>query len=181
MKNKISLALSKNFLFFLLVSILGWIYEVFLEVVVYRLGFSNRGVLKGPYLPVYGCGALAMLFCLKNLMKKKIKVSKINITPAIVFVGIMAITTFIELIASYIMEWTKGEWLWDYTRFNFNFQGRIALNPSVRFGIGGMVILYFIYPVFEKFVNYIGIRKTTLIALITSIIMFIDFIFSFAI
>ena len=35
------------FLYFMLYSVIGWIYEVFLEVVVYRWGFSNRGVLTG--------------------------------------------------------------------------------------------------------------------------------------
>ena len=43
--------LQRYFLYFLLYSVLGWIYEVFLEVVVYRWGFTNRGVLFGPYCP----------------------------------------------------------------------------------------------------------------------------------
>ena len=38
------------FIFFMLCSVIGWLYEVFLEVVVYRWGFSNRGVLFGPVL-----------------------------------------------------------------------------------------------------------------------------------
>ena len=46
------------FLYFWTYCVLGWCYEVFLEVVVYRWGFSNRGFLWGPYLPVYGVGAL---------------------------------------------------------------------------------------------------------------------------
>ena len=58
------------------------------------------------------------------------------------FVAIIGNTANIELIGSYIMEFTSGKWLWDYTGYNFNFQGRIALNPSVRFGFGGMVCLY---------------------------------------
>ena len=37
-------AVSEYFIFFMLYSVIGWIYEVFLEVVVYRWGFSNRGV-----------------------------------------------------------------------------------------------------------------------------------------
>ena len=41
------------FLYFVFYSIIGWIYEVFLEVVVYRWGFSNRGALFGPYCIVY--------------------------------------------------------------------------------------------------------------------------------
>ena len=60
------------------------------------------------------------------------------------------ITTVVELIGSYIMEFTTGGWLWDYTRFPFNFEGRIALNPSIRFGIGGMIFLYLLQPVFVK-------------------------------
>ena len=45
------------FLYFMFYSVIGWIYEVFLEVVVYRWGYSDRGVLIGPYCIVYGFGA----------------------------------------------------------------------------------------------------------------------------
>lgn len=146
--------LQEYFLYFMFYSIIGWCYEVFLEVVVYRWGFSNRGVLFGPYCVIYGFGALILIFSLSWLMKKKIRVWKLNITPIMVFLGIVVITTVVELAASYIMEATRGEWMWDYTRFAFNFQGRVALNPSIRFGIGGMIILYILQPLFEK-----GVRK----------------------
>ena len=56
--------IEKLFLYFLMAAIIGWCYEVFLEVVVYRWGFQNRGVLFGPYCPVYGwhfCSALENL------------------------------------------------------------------------------------------------------------------------
>ena len=46
MKLNIQKKLSEYFLYFMLYSIIGWIYEVFLEVFVYRWGFSNRGVLS---------------------------------------------------------------------------------------------------------------------------------------
>ena len=54
MKRKVQ----EYFFYFMLYSILGWIYEVFLEVVIYKWGFSNRGVLFGPYCVIYGVGAL---------------------------------------------------------------------------------------------------------------------------
>ena len=123
------------FLYFMAYAVIGWIYEVFLEVVVYRWGFSNRGFLFGPYLPVYGFGAVIILLVLQPLKKKRITLGKINVTPILVFLGIVALTTGLELLTSYIMEWTTGGWLWDYDRFAWNFQGRIALNPSIRFGI----------------------------------------------
>ena len=73
--------LQEYFLYFMFYSIIGWCYEVFLEVVVYRWGFSNRGVLFGPYCVIYGFGALILIFSLSWLMKKKIRVWKLNITP----------------------------------------------------------------------------------------------------
>lgn len=50
MNQNIRKKLTEYYLYFMLYSIIGWIYEVFLEVVVYRWGFSNRGVLFGPWL-----------------------------------------------------------------------------------------------------------------------------------
>ncbi|EOS69690.1 hypothetical protein C818_02471 [Lachnospiraceae bacterium MD308] len=146
MKKKVQ----EYFVYFMLYSMIGWIYEVFLEVVVYRWGFSNRGVLFGPYCVIYGTGALILLFSLGWLMEKRIYIGKVLVTPLLVFLGIMVVTTGVELIGSYIMEFTSGGWAWDYRRFAFNFQGRIALNPSVRFGIGGMFFLYVLQPLFVK-------------------------------
>ena len=75
------------FLYFLMYAIVGWAYEVFLEVVVYQWGYSDRGVLYGPYCPVYGVGALAFLLCFHKLMAKKEPRWFRWIKPLIVFVG----------------------------------------------------------------------------------------------
>ena len=69
MNQKIQKKFAEYYLYFMMHSILGWIYEVFLEVVVYRWGFSNRGVLFGPYCIIYGVGALVLLFSLGGLQK----------------------------------------------------------------------------------------------------------------
>jgi len=134
-------------------SLLGWFYEVFLEVVVYQWGFSNRGFLFGPYLPIYGFGALTFILSLRKLKNRKLKVAGINMMPLIIFLGVMVIATLMELAASYIMEAFTGAWLWDYRAYPFHFDGRIALNPSIRFGIGGTLFIYFVQPFFEKLVK----------------------------
>lgn len=164
------------FLYFMFYSVIGWCYEVFLEVVVYRWGFSNRGVLFGPYCVIYGFGALILLFSLGRLMKRKIRVGKLNITPVLVFLGIVLITTVVELVASYIMEVTRGAWMWDYTRFAFNFQGRVALNPSIRFGIGGMVFLYILQPLFERVARKMPQRAMQIVFLILAVLLCADVI-----
>ena len=173
--------LESYLIYFVLYSLLGWCYEVFLEVVVYRWGFSNRGVLFGPWCVVYGFGALILILTLGGLQKKKIRLGPVPVTPVLVFIGIVVITTVVELIASYIMEWTTGGWMWDYTRFAWNFQGRIALNPSIRFGIGGMVFLYVLQPLFERMTGRMSDRTRSAVAGILLVLLAVDMIYTFII
>lgn len=170
---------SQYFLYFIMYSIIGWLYEVFIEVVIYRWGFTNRGVLFGPYCIIYGVGSLLLIFCLRNLQNKKIYLGKLCITPILVFLGIVIITTIVELIGSYIMEIITGGWLWDYSHYAFNFEGRIALNPSIRFGIGGMIFLYILQPLFEKIVKKLSNKSLFIIAGILAVIIVIDTIYTF--
>ena len=161
-------------IYFMLYAIIGWCYEVFLEVVVYRWGFSNRGFLFGPYCPIYGFGALTFIILLSKLKKKEIKIWKINITPLLVFLGIIIISTTIELVASYLLEMFTGGWLWDYNSYSFNFQGRIALNTSVRFGLGGMLFMYVLQPLFEKLCDKLGDKKVNIISTLCCTIILVD-------
>lgn len=170
---------AQYFIFFLAYSVLGWLYEVFLDVVVYQWGFTNRGVLHGPYCVIYGTGALIFIFLLRGLQKKKICLGKVPITPALVFAGIIIITTVIELTGSYIMESLYGTWMWDYQRFAFNYQGRIALNPSLRFGIGGMIFLYGLQPMFEKIVHCWSDQRLKVISGLLAIVFWLDIVVTF--
>ena len=171
--------LEKYFLYFVLYSVIGWLYEVFLEVVVYRWGFSNRGVLLGPWCVIYGVGALVLIFALGGLKKRDIRVGNIPVTPLLVFLGIVALTTALELLASYLMEYLLGGWQWDYTRFAFNFQGRVALNPSIRFGLGGMVFLYILQPLFERLTGRMSPRALHLAAGALALVMLLDAAWTF--
>ena len=138
------------FLVFFIYSVIGWCYEVFLETVVYRWCFSNRGFLFGPYCPVYGFGALLLLFFLRPLQKKRLRWHGVPLSPLLVFAGAMLLTTAVEILTSYILEAFTGGWLWDYHTYAVQFDGRIALNPSIRFGLGGLLIVYGIQPFLEK-------------------------------
>lgn len=167
--------LQRYFLYFLLYSILGWIYEVFLEVVVYRWGFTNRGVLFGPYCPVYGVGALAFLLCFRRLMEKKHPRWLQFAKPLLIFLGCMAVATGIELVTSYILEALTGSWPWQtYVDYGINFQGRIALSPSIRFGLGGLIFLYLLQPLFQRLVGAMGDRCRQTVFYITAGLMLLD-------
>lgn len=163
----------------MLYSVIGWLYEVFLEVFIYKWGFSNRGVLFGPYCVIYGFGALLFLFLLSNLKKKTITVFNFNLVPVIIFLNIIMITTIVELIGSYIMEFLTGSWMWDYSNYFLNFEGRIALNPSIRFGIGGIIIIYVLQPFFEKIMTKIPNHLINVISLKLILLLILDCIYTF--
>lgn len=93
---------------------------------------------------------MIILFSMKKLKMRKIRIGKVNITPFLCFVSIILLCTAVELLTSYLMEFATGSWLWDYTNDGPNFQGRIALKSSVRFGIIGMAVLYGVWPVLYK-------------------------------
>ena len=167
------------FLLFMMYAFIGWIYEVFLEVVVYKWGFSNRGVLFGPYLPVYGFGALAFILCFNKLIKDKSLKKKLLYIP-IIFLGCMIVATTLELVTSYICEYFTGSWPWQtYADYKYNFEARIALSPSIRFGIGGVIFLYLLQPLFDKLLAKLSDKTRNIIFYILSVILIIDIICSF--
>lgn len=89
---KIKEIIINNYLTFLVYALIGWIYEVlWMWFVVPPKHFTNRGVLYGPFLPIYGFGMLIILFFLKKYVKKKHYLG----TPLNLIVSIFTITTFI--------------------------------------------------------------------------------------
>lgn len=165
-------------LFFWIYAVIGWLYEVTLETVVYRWGFSNRGVLFGPWLPVYGFGATVFLLLWYRLIKGKTLKHKLLMLPAI-FLLTMATATLIELITSYLCEWTMGSWPWQtYADYAVNFQARIALSPSIRFGIGGVVFLYVIQPVLDRLAEKLSRKALTVSAAAIVTVLSADLVYT---
>ena len=84
--------IKKNFptyyITFCVYALIGWLYEVFWMWFVVP---PNRGVLIGPFLPIYGFGMLILLALLKKFMSKKHEISNY----LYLVISIITITTFI--------------------------------------------------------------------------------------
>ena len=77
---------------FLVYALIGWLYEVlWMWFVVPPKHFVNRGVLYGPFLPIYGFGALILLVFLHKFMKKKHTIDN----NKYLFISMITLTTFI--------------------------------------------------------------------------------------
>ncbi len=166
-------------IFFLIYAMIGWIYEVVLETFIYRWGFSNRGVLFGPWLPVYGFGATVFLLLWYRLIREKPVKKKLVMIP-VIFLLTMATATLIELITSYLCEWTMGSWPWQtYADYEYNFQARIALSPSLRFGLGGVLFLYVIQPLLDLLAKKLPDKAAKITALVILCVLAADCVYSF--
>ncbi len=104
-------------------SFFGWIYEsTFVSIRDRKL--INRGFLTGPLLPLYGTGATLVYVTLRPL----------EAHPSLLFISGMAIATITEYIVALLLEkLTHAKW-WDYSNEPYNFQGRVALIPSLFWG-----------------------------------------------
>lgn len=160
--------------YFLLFCIIGWLYEVALAF-HYGHGFVNRGFLFGPYLPLYGFGALLLIGCLQNLMKKPVCIGKISVTPLIVFVLVVLITTAVEYAASVILELLFHTRWWDYSTYAYQLHGRICLSASLRFGVGGIVFLYVLLPLFSRLFHKIPEKARPILSWAIIGILAVDF------
>ena len=124
--------------YFLIYCFLGWVYEsIWCDVIYHHRGFLNRGVLFGPWLPIYGIGFFIIWGIFRPMKIKK---------PWWVFIVGAVVATVAELITSYIMDASGGGYTWDYTGYFMNFDGRIALVPSLMFGLLIWVAICLIQP-----------------------------------
>lgn len=90
----------------------------------------------GPYCPIYGCGALAVLHILDPFGYS---------IPLMFGMGIV-VTSALEYVTSWGMEVLFHTKWWDYSSYPFNIHGRVCLKNSLLFGCMVLVVYYLIHP-----------------------------------
>jgi len=127
-----SLMISTYIVWFMIYSFIGWIYESGLRTFTNKHWY-NSGFLNGPYVPIYGFGAILDLYFLGGLKD-----------PLQIFFCSAIINCLLEYLTSYVMEKLFHARWWDYSRQFLNINGRVCLLGFVVFGsFAAAVILYF--------------------------------------
>lgn len=98
MKKEVRDLIADHYVIFCVYAFIGWIYEVSWYL-IFEHTFVNRGVLFGPFLPIYGFGILILLFLLRKFMKYKHIISNVFYAS----ISFFTITTFI---VTTIIEYT---------------------------------------------------------------------------
>lgn len=159
--------LTYGFLIFFICSFIGY----FMEVIWCYIGSKkivNRGFLCGPVIPIYGFGAVLILFCLFRYYDD----------PVVVFVFGMIITSALEYFTSFILEKIFHNRWWDYSTKKYNINGRICLKNSFLFGVLALVIIYLVTPLLSLLFSLFSFKVWQTIAIVLFIIFVLDFIYS---
>lgn len=129
------------FAFFFFYSFCGWIWEVSLYIVRDHK-FVNRGFLKGPFLPIYGSGAVVVLFV------------------TLPFKGNMLIAGIVGCIFASILEYFTGACMealfkvryWDYSKRFLNLNGHVCLQASAIWFLFTVILTEFAHVPVERVV-----------------------------
>ncbi len=123
------------FLWFVIYSFVGWAYESAL-VSIREWRPVNRGFLNGPVCPIYGFGAVAVLFTLDGRIHN----------VALLFLAAAVLTCTLEYITAVLMEKLFHAKWWDYSNLRFNIKGRVSLAGALVFGLLCVLLIEFIHP-----------------------------------
>ncbi len=152
---------------FFVFSFLGYIAEVVYCSVGNRR-FVNRGFLYGPYLPIYGFGALIVTIFLDPL----------SAYPVLVFLLAFVLTSALEYFTSWLLEKFFSVKLWDYSKHKVNINGRVCLLNSTLFGLLGLAAEYLIQPHLHDLLAMIPVTIKHYAAILIAVVFASDTVLS---
>lgn len=129
----------------------------------------NRGFMRGPFLPLYGSGAIMMLIISMPFR------DNILLTYLAGVVG----ATALEYVTGVTMEALFKVRYWDYSNQRFNFQGHICLSSSSAWGFLTILMTRVVHKPVEQFVMAIPGNVLFPMTMLLTVYIVVDFTLSF--
>lgn len=154
--------------FFFFYSFFGWCFES-AYVSLKKKHFVNRGFIRGPFLPLYGSGAIMML------------------VVSIPFRDNLFLTYLAGCVAATALEYVTGVAMealfkvryWDYSSQPFQFQGQICLGSTLAWGGLTILMTRVVHRPIEQFAFWLPEGLLTLLTMLTGVYFIADFTLSF--
>ena len=157
-------------LLFTLGGIFGFIYEEVFYFV--DLGYIvKRGTTLGPWIPIYGFGAVLILLITKHLRQN----------PFAVFGASMIVCGEIEFVTGYVLYHMLEIRLWDYNTeiWNWgNIGGYICARSVLFFGMSGLFLIYVVYPIILWMQERLGETVFCYVSVLMAMLFVLDILFS---
>ena len=163
--------------YFFLYSIIGWILETVCCSVYYRK-LINRGFMSGPFVPIYGSGAIVLCGLLMPLYNRFGYTW--YIIPVVILLGVFS-ANLLEYTTSFVMEKLFHARWWDYSNEKFNLHGRICLKHSIYWALGTGAVIYIVHPFITKHTDrLISDELRNIMIIFIGIIFALDYIITIA-
>lgn len=158
-----------SYCMFFIYSFIGWNLEVIYYGVTEER-FINRGFLSGPICPVYGLGFYAAIWIFAPFANNFF----------VIFFGMAAACTIVELIAGEILYHTFHMRWWDYSDYKLNYKGYICLRFFIYWGIAASLGIYVLHPAVLTLVNHIALPVKGVLLSVFTILLVTDIIVTIA-
>lgn len=169
MKKETKIIIHQLFWYFLIFSMAGIIVETLYCYITTGVLESRKGLIWGPFCPVYGVSAIVLISYLNRYTDK-------NVFWLFIY-GFIA-GSIAEYILSFGLEAIYGMRFWDYTYTGSHINGRICLQYSLYWGILSVIIMKWIKPMLDKFINKIPMKAKNIIDSLLFMFFIIDCIFT---
>lgn len=154
--------------FFFIYGFLGWCYES-AYVSIKHKQWVNRGFVRGPLLPLYGSGAILLLFVTIPFRESLF----------LMFVSGAIGATILEYVTGVAMEALFKVRYWDYSKRKFNFQGHICLAATTLWGVFAIVIVKVVHRPIENLVMGLPETIVEIFVMVMTVVFAADFALSF--
>ena len=149
--------------FFFIYCFFGWIFES-TYVSLKKRQFVNRVFLRLPLLPLYGTGAVMMLWVSLPV--------KDNLF--LVYVSGVVAATVLEYVTGWGMERLFKMKYWDYSNQRFNVKGYICLSSSIAWGFLTILLTEVIHRPIERYVLGLPLMVDLVCVIVVSLLFAAD-------
>lgn len=154
--------------FFYFYCFCGWCFES-AYVSLKTRKWTNRGFMRGPFLPLYGSGAIMMLV---------VSIPVRHNLPLTYLMGCIG-ATVLEYVTGVVMEALFKVRYWDYSKHRFQFQGHICLSSTLAWGGLTILMTEVVHKPVELLVLSVSDHVLTAVTFLLTAVIFADFALSF--
>lgn len=154
--------------FFYFYCFFGWCFES-AYVSLLKKHPVNRGFMRGPFLPLYGSGAIMMLLVSMPFQ------DYIVLTYIAGCIG----ATILEYVTGVTMEALFKVRYWDYSNQKFNYKGQVCLSSTLAWGGLTILMTRVVHKPIESFALSIPEDIVLGVVFIVTILVVVDFSLSF--
>lgn len=147
---------------FFVYSILGYILETTIAFIT-GTNFKS-GILNGFWTPVYGIGAIIILF-ISNYLFKNLHMNRI-IETIVVFFVVAIVLSVVEAAGGVLIEKLFGISFWNYSKEKYNIGKYVSLKMSLIWGIASIIFIYVVHPLLKGLIKKIPTWATILLSIL---------------